>query len=57
MKNLISIRIYKLVKHKAQIVKAKFVSSDSIITRVEFYSLIRHDIQPQILPEYQVFFK
>ena len=57
MKNLISIRvcIYKLAKHEARVVKAKFVSSDSIITWVMFYSPIRCDIWPQIIPKYRVF--
>ena len=37
MKNLISfcMCIYKLAKHKAWIVKAKFVSAESIITWVK----------------------
>ena len=49
MKNLISICacLYKSAKLEAQIVKAKLVSSESIITRVELLPLIRHDIRPE----------
>ena len=48
---------YNSANHEAQIVKAKFESSNSNIIPVELLPPIRHDIGPRIIPEYQVIFK